>query len=249
MKPIIHKLKPSNGFSYLLHLGLMLFLPIGTFILISINFIQLAFSLIVLSKWRMFAVRPRFWAANIRANAVDLMIGISVVIFMDHATRVDIRLLWVVFYAVWLIYIKPASNMLLVAAQAFIGQLVSLMALYLLWPNGPLVALTALTGIFCYLSARHFLEAFDETYAKLLSYIWGYFAATLAWLISHWLLFYRGVALTTLLLSCLGYGFSIIYYLDHSNKLSKGLKRQFIFVMTAIVIVILVFSPWQAKVV
>jgi len=249
MKPIILKLKPTSGFSYFLHLCLLLVLPVAAYILVTINFTQLALSLIVLSKWRMFAVRPRFWAANIRANAVDLMVGLSIVLFMSHASSVGVRLIWVGLYAIWLLYIKPASDMLMVTAQAFIGQLCALMALYLTWASGPIYGLTLLTGAFCYLAARHFLEAFDEPYAKLLSYIWGYFGAALAWLLSHWLLFYGRIALPTLLLSCLGYGMSVLYYLDHHGRLNKGLKRQFIFVMVAIVIVILAFSGWGDKVV
>jgi hypothetical protein len=249
MKPIILKLKPASGFAYFLHLCLIVILPVAAFVLVSIHFVQLALSLIVLSKWRMFAVRPRFWAANIRANAVDLMVGLSIVLFMEHTSVVAIRLLWVVLYAAWLLYIKPASTMFMVTAQAFIGQLTALMALYLTWANGPIAGLTVLTGVFCFLAARHFLEAFDEPYAKLLSYIWGYFGAALAWLLSHWLLFYRGIALPTLLLSCLGYGMSVLYYLDHHGRLNKGLKRQFVCVMVAIVIVILAFSSWGNKVV
>ncbi|HET8991731.1 MAG TPA: hypothetical protein VFN31_01705, partial [Candidatus Saccharimonadales bacterium] len=177
MKPAILKFKPTSGFSYILHLALVMVLPLAAYILVTIHFVQLALSIIVLSKWRMFAVRPRFWAANIRANAVDLMVGISAVLFMEHTTSIDVRLLWVVLYAAWLLYIKPASSIFMVAVQAFIGQLVALMALYLIWGNGPIYGLTILTGAFCFLAARHFLEAFDEPYAKLLAYIWGYFAA------------------------------------------------------------------------
>ena len=249
MKPIILKFKPTSGFAYLLHLSLLVVLPVATFVLVSIHFVQLALSLIVLSKWRMFAVRPRFWAANIRANAVDLMVGLSIVLFMSHTSSVGIRLLWVVLYAAWLLYLKPQSSMFMVTTQAFVGQLAALMALYLTWANGPIIGLTFLTGVFCFLAARHFLEAFEEPYARLLSYIWGYFGAALAWLLSHWLLFYRGIALPTLLLSCLGYGMSVLYYLDHHDRLNKGLKRQFVCVMVAIVIVILAFSDWGSKVV
>jgi hypothetical protein len=82
-----------------------------------------------------------------------------------------------------------------------------------------------------------------------LSYIWGYFGAALAWLLSHWLLFYKGVAQTTLLLSALGYGLAVLYYLDHNEKLSTALKRQLIFIMAAVVLVVLFFSDWGNKVV
>ncbi len=57
-------------------------LPLLVFLLVRTSFVQLALSLILLSKWRMFAVRPRFWAVNVRANAIDIIIGVSVLAFM-----------------------------------------------------------------------------------------------------------------------------------------------------------------------
>ncbi len=250
MRPILVKIKPTSGFAHFLHLVLVgVVLPGAVFALVSLNFVQLAFSIIILSKWRMIAVRPRFWAANVRANSIDLMVGLSIVLFMNHTSSVGIRLGWMVLYAAWLLFIKPASSVLMVTTQAFIGQLFALMALYLSWAAGPVYGLTVLTGIFCFLAARHFLEAFEEPYARLLAYTWGYFGAATAWLLSHWLLFYRGVSLPTLLLSSLGYGLAALYYLDHNDKLSTGLKRQFIFIMLAIVIVILALSDWGNKVV
>ena len=125
----------------------------------------------------------------------------------------------------------------------------ALSALYLAWSDGPVYGLTVLSGLFCYVAARHFLDAFDEPYARMLAYVWGYFGAALTWLLSHWLLFYHGVAQPTLLLSTLGYGMAVLYYLDHNDRLSKGVRRQFIFIMLAIVIVVLAFSDWGDKVV
>ena len=137
----------------------------------------------------------------------------------------------------------------MVSTQAFIGQLCGLMALYLAWATGPLYGLTLLTGLICYFAARHFFDGFDEPYARLLSYIWAYFGASLAWLLSHWLIYYRFLSQPTLLLSTLGYGLCVLYYLDHKDRLSKAIRRQFIFVMIAIVLIVLTFSNWGAKVV
>ena len=250
MRPLLAKAKPTSGFAHILHLLLLAVLPAVIFILVRNNFVQLAFSIIVLSKWRMFAVRPRFWAANLRANAVDIIVGLSIVLFIVHsADAVLLQLMWAVLYGVWLISIKPASSLLLISAQAFIAQLFGLTALYLAWATGPLYGLTLLTGLICFLAARHFFDGFNEPYARLLSYVWGYFGASLAWLLGHWLLFYRFVAQPTLLLTTLGYGLAVLYYLDHSDRLSKGLRRQFIFIMLAIVLVVLTFSDWGDKVV
>lgn len=248
MRPILRLIRPASGVASYLHLLLVVVLPALTLILVRLNFVQLALSVVVLSKWRMFAVKPRFWAANVRANAVDMMVGVSLVLFMTHAGLL-LQLIWAGAYIVWLLLIKPRSDALAVTTQAFIGQLVALSALYMIWGGGPVYGLTVFTGLFCFLAARHFLDVFEEPYARMLAYIWGYFGAALAWLLSHWLLFYKGVSQPTLLLSTLGYGLAVLYYLDHNNKLSKGLRRQFIFIMLAIVVVVLAFSDWGDKVV
>jgi hypothetical protein len=245
---MINKIRPTAGFARVLHIILLIFLPIAILLLIRLNFIQLAFSLVLLSKWRMVAVKPRFWPSNIRANAIDIIVGLSIVIFMMHST-LPYQILWVMLYVLWLIAIKPAGTLIMVSTQAFIGQLCGLMAIYLAWANGPLYGLTLTTGIVCYFAARHFFDGFDEPYAKLLSYTWGYFGASLAWLLSHWLIYYRLLSQPALLLSTLGYGLAVLYYLDHNNKLSKSIRRQFITVMVVVVVVVIIFSNWGAKVV
>ena len=250
MRQLLRKIRPTSGVSYVLHLALLVILPIVVFVLVRLNFVQLALSVVVLSKWRMLAVRPRFWAANVRANAVDIMVGLSVVIFMTHAaTNLWVQLLWVVLYGAWLLVIKPASGTLMITVQAAIGQLVALMALFLAWTAGPLFGLTLLTGIICFMAARHFFDAFDEPYAKMLAYTWGYFGAALAWLLGHWLIFYGIIAQPTLLLSVLGYGLAGMYYLDHYDRLGKGARRQILFIMIAVVLIVLAFSDWGDKVV
>ena len=249
MRLLLRKIQPASGVSHFVHQALLLVLPVIVFILVRLNFAIPALIVIVLSKWRMFAVRPRFWAANVRANAVDLMVGLSVVLFMTHYDSLMLQLFWTALYAVWLTWVKPGTSTVSVTVQAFIGQLAALSALYLTWADGSMAVLVLLTGLFCFLAARHFLDAFDEPYAKMLAYTWGYFAAALAWLTSHWLLYYHGIALPTLLLSTLGYGMAVLYYLDHTDRLSRGVQRQFIFVMVAIVVVLLAFSDWGDKVV
>jgi hypothetical protein len=94
MRLIPRSIKPASGLAHALHLLLVLVLPLGVFVLVTIDrdFVKVALALVVLSKWRMFAVRPRFWAANIRANGVDLMVGLSIVVFMAHSPAFSGRL-------------------------------------------------------------------------------------------------------------------------------------------------------------
>ncbi|HYH36177.1 MAG TPA: hypothetical protein VD706_01615, partial [Candidatus Saccharimonadales bacterium] len=159
MRLLLRKIKPTSGVSHFLHQALLLVLPILVFVLVRLNFSIPALIVIVLSKWRMFAVRPRFWAVNIRANAVDLMVGLSVVLFMSHYDSFIVQALWVALYTVWLVWIKPGTSVANVTVQACIGQLVALSALYLTWADGPVAGLTIMTGLFCFLAARHFLDA------------------------------------------------------------------------------------------
>jgi hypothetical protein len=250
IRPLVTKLKPTSGFAHVLHLGLLVLLPILVFVLVRLDFVFPAYAIILLAKWRMFAVRPRFWASNIRANSIDIIVGLSVVLFMAHATTSPLlQLFYAILYGLWQVKIKPASSLFMISVQAFIGQFCGLMALYLAWAGGPLFGITLATGLLCFLAARHFFDSFDEPYARLLSYVWGYFGAALAWVLGHWLLFYRGVAQPTLLLTVLGYGMAVLYYLEHHGRLNKGLRRQFIFVMLAVVLVVLTFSDWGDKVV
>jgi hypothetical protein len=249
MRPLITKIKPANGFSRLAHVGLNVLLPLLVFVLVRIDFLQLALAVILLSKWRMFVVRPRFWAANIRANAVDIIVGISLLLFMVHSGSQFVQFMWAVLYGVWLVGIKPASTALMVSVQAMVGLVCGLMALFLAWAAGPLFGLVLLTGLICYLSARHFFDSFDEPYAKLLAYIWGYFGAALVWTLGHWLLFYGVVSQPVLLLLAIGFGLASLYYLDHHARLSKNLSRQLIFIMVAIVLIVVVRSRWGGKVV
>jgi hypothetical protein len=67
--------------------------------------------------------------------------------------------------------------------------------------------------------------------------------------LGHWLLFYGVIAQPTILLLALGYGLAALYYLDHFDKLTASIQRQFIFVMMAIVFIVLVFSNWGNKIV
>lgn len=249
MKRAIKKLRPAGGFSHGLHLLFTVLLPVLVYIFVRINLVPVAVCLILLSKWRVLAVRPRHWMAYIRANAVDLVVGISIVIFMSNTNVMAWQLVWTAVYTVWLLLIKPSANLLGISLQAVVAQLFGLMALYLTWGGSPTAVLVIGTWTVAYVSARHFFSAFDEPYTRFLANAWAFFAASLAWVLGHWLLFYGVVAQPTLLLTILGYGLGAMYYLEQNQRLGKLARRQFIFIMIAIVVVVLVFSDWGNKVV
>ena len=240
MRPLIAKIKPANGFSRLAHVGLNVLLVLLLLALVRIDFFGLALGLILLSKWRMFAVRPRFWLIHIRTNAVDIIVGVSLLLFMAHAASAWIQVMWATLYLLWLLVIKPASNGMVVAVQAMAGLLLGLSALFIGWGDGALYWLVLISGLICYMAARHFLDVFDEPYARLLSYLWAYFAAAVTWVLCHWLLFYGFWAQPTLLLVAVGYGLAALYYLDHHDRLSKLVRVEIVVTTAAIILAVVV---------
>ncbi len=246
---VLTKLTPSRGFSHTFYFVYNALLPLLVYVLVRGHFLPLALSLILLSKWRMFAVRPRFWLANIRANAIDIIIGVSVLAFMVAAESEWLRLLWAALWAGWLIYVKPKADTFWISLQALIGFTAGLMALFLAWDHAPLFALVSAAGLLCFFAAHHFFYSFDEPYMRLLSYVWGYFGAALVWILGHWLLFYGFIAQPTLVLVSLGFGLGTLYYLDHFDRLSRNIRRQTVFIMVIVVLVVLTFSDWGGKIV
>jgi hypothetical protein len=247
MAGIVRALKPKSGFAHVLHLALTALLPALMFVFIRIDFEQIALALVILSKWRMLAVRPRHWWPNIRANAVDIIVGIAFLTFMANTYSASWQLFWAASYAAWLLILKPRSDLLGISLQAVVGQLCGLIALFVGWREAPLMGLVFAAGLICYVAARHFFTSFDEPYTSLFAHTWGYFAAALIWVLGHWLLFYNVVAQPTLLLTVIGYGLAAMYYLDQHERLTVLLRRQFVFIMVAIVVVILAFSSWGDK--
>jgi len=247
MRQIAAKIKPAAGFSHFIHIVLTCLLPATVFVAVRLNFVQIAVALILLSKWRMFAVKPRHWAANIRVNAVDLIFGISVLICMANVDSQMIQLIWALVYGFWLLVIKPLDSVFGVSLQALLSQALGLVALFIAWGDAPVAVLVIGTWIITYNCARHFFAVFEESMSRYLGGVWAYFSAALAWISCHWLLFYGPVAQPALLLSVLGSGMGGIYFLEKTDRVSVLLRRQIIFIMIAIVVIVLTFSDWSGK--
>lgn len=249
MKRVTDKIKPVSGFSHIFHLLLTVILPLLVYVLVRLNLVQLAIILVFLSKWRIFSVRPRYWLPLVRANAVDLIVGVSTIIFMVNTSSGLIQLIWTVAYASWLVLIKPSSSVFGISLQAFIAFIYGLLAVYLEWGGSTVAVLMVMTWIVCYSIARHFFTSFNEPHSSFLSNAWALFGASLSWVTSFWLLYYQVFSQVMLLLIVLGFGLATLYHLNQADKLSKLLRRQIIFIMIAVVIITLVFSDWGNKIV
>lgn len=248
------KIKPVNGFAQLAHLATLILLPFAALFLVRADITILAFLLVILSKWRVFAVRPRFWLANIRTNAIDVVFGLATVIFIIDASSLSWQLAWAVIYVIWLVAVKPGSTTWLIGLQAFVGEIYGLVALYIAWGGAPVFLISIVAGVICYLAARHFFEAFSETYSKLLAYLWATFAAAVVWLMGHLLFFYGPFNQPTVLLAATSFGAATLYYLDHFDRSSKLARRQIALLIVVVVLVIfaklvpLMFYVWSDKV-
>lgn len=152
----------------------------------------LAYLVVLLSKWRVMAVRPRFWFANIQANSGDLFVGLSVVTLLWISNgSIGVQLLLTVLFALWLIVLKPHSKRRWVIVQAAVMQAVSLTALFSFAYLLPASVATVTGWLIGYTAARHALVSFkDEEDRTLLSLAWGFVVAELSWLSYHWTIAY-----------------------------------------------------------
>lgn len=156
----------------------------------------LAIGLVLISKWRVLAVRPRYWLAHIETNTVDIIVSIGVVLLMYLAgqsnaqSAVVVQLFLAVLYALWLLILKPRSKRTYVVAQAAVSVVVGTMAIASIsyeWPSSLVVVVMWVIG---YAGARHVLSAYSEKSIRQLSLIWGFIFAEIGWLLYHWTIAY-----------------------------------------------------------
>lgn len=182
-----------------------------------------AFGLVILSKWRILAVRPRYWFANIVSNLVDIIVSLSLVVFLYAASGAWVaQVVIALLYAAWLLALKPRSKRSFVVLQAGVGLFVGVMALAM--QSADWYASFVVIGfwIIGYSTARHALLAHGEhAHLSLLSLTWGLIMAELGWLTYHWTIAYEligvgeiklpQVAIVALLLSFLAERIYISY--------------------------------------
>jgi hypothetical protein len=154
-----------------------------------------AIALVLLSKWRIFAVRPRYWLTNIQANLVDLTVSIGAVMLLYSAGTVGsmaltLQVLLTLAYIAWLVYLKPRSSKRAMIAQACTALIVGTTGLFVIsfsWPIELVVLSMAFVG---YVVARHVLTQYEEDHLQFLSLLFAFLLAQLSWLLYHWVIAY-----------------------------------------------------------
>ena len=152
----------------------------------------IAYGVVMLSKWRVFAVRPRFWFANLQANLVDALFAVSTVTLLwANNGNFDVQFLLTVVFAIWLVVIKPRSKQRYMLVQAGLSQFISLTALFSFAYMVPAVLTVALAWLIGYATARHVLSAYNsESDRVFLALLWAFIVAELSWLGYHWTVAY-----------------------------------------------------------
>lgn len=240
----------------LLHFLLTVALPAVIFLLASQwELYALALMIVVLSKWRIFAVQPRFWWANIQANLVDIMVGVSVIGLMYQANNsVMFQAAWALFYMVWLVAIKPLSGNRMVALQAAIGQALSITALFWYADQVSDIAIVGGTWVIAYSAARHLISSYEEDLLVLISAAWGLLVAEIAWLLNRWVVVYNidhhlWIPQITLVVLVIGYCAAHLYDYSKLGKLdSRQVQYTFGFGGLLLFLVLTVFSDWSGSV-
>lgn len=191
--------KSQSVISTLLHVLFNLALAFAVFLVMYISEqVEVALLLVLVSKWRIFAVRARYWGANLLANLVDVTVGCSIVGLLYIATRIDTQIGTyaqiglAAFYAIWLIIIKPLSSKRAMTLQAALSLLLGVWSIIALAHTLSAVPLLTelLLAVVSYGSARHLLSMYNEEHTTLLSMIFSLLITELGWIASHWAIGY-----------------------------------------------------------
>lgn len=166
-----------------------------------------AFLLVVLSKWRVIAVRPRYWWANFLSSLPDLIFGLSIVLLSWGCGQIGqsyldlgqptvlpiivVQVLLGMVYVVWLISVKPRHSEAMVGFQALASQFIGLTAVFLVSHSLPLFVIMLLCFVVAFAAARQSLGIFEERERGLLASIWGIMVMELAYVSWHWSVYYQ----------------------------------------------------------
>ena len=169
--------------------------------------ILLALGLVLISKWRVLAVRARYWFVNVKSNLVDLIVSSSFVLGLytiNAAGIEDFRKLLLlgfatVLYILWLLILKPRSKRSYVVAQAGVAVFLGIGTLYTISFNWPVSIVVAAMWLIGYSAANHVLNTYDdETHTLFLALAWGVVMAEIGWVAYHWTIAYSMPFITNL---------------------------------------------------
>lgn len=242
-----------------LYVTLNVVFAIAVYVAIAVvNSPPLAFAIVILSKWRILAVRPRFWAANILTNLVDIIVGLSAAVMLWSAHGLpNVQIALTVLYIVWLLLIKPRSKRRYIATQAGVAIFTGATAVAMIGYNLDASVYVALMWLIGYSAAKHYIGSYShEPLINIYSLVWGLVFAEYSWLMYHWTFAYAlpglgGVKLVqgAIILTLMSFAAERVYALTKgSQKLRVGdVVAPIVFSASIIILLVVFFNSIAAS--
>lgn len=185
--------KSRNIASTMVHIFLNLLLGIGA-VLITVlsNSPVLGLILVLVSKWRVFAVRSRFLLLNLKSNLVDIIVGVSVVLLTYYAgpSFLPVDFILMVIYCIWLLIIKPLSSENATLIQSLIAVFLGISASTITSATLNPIIIALLAFLIGYAGSRHVLSQTNDPNFTLSTLVCGLVFAEVAWLCYSWSIIY-----------------------------------------------------------
>lgn len=246
MKALTNRFLINNSLSAAAHGLFKALLPIAVFLLVRLDLSYLAAGIVLVSKWRVMAVKSRYWLINIKSNMVDIIVGLSFVALMSK-TGLTHGLILMAGYVVWTLILRVLTMPAGMASQAIVSQSIGVLAV-LYGPTTPSL-IGAVLGVWAvsYFSAVHVLNIGEGDVHSPIAHLWGLFAAQLAWVLGHWQIWYWFVPQTGLILTILFGSLSSLHLLHKHEAAGLSVLRQISVSTGIITLAIIVLSDWQDK--
>lgn len=245
-----HKPRTHIDWGEVVHVTFNTVLPFVLVVLVNLELQVIAVLVAVFSKWRMFAVRPNHLPANIRANATDLIVKLSLLSFIIRYEDLAVQLILATAYSVWLLLIKPQTSNFWVSLQATISQVLGITAL--MWFSESIHEIVLLFGIWgvVYVTTFHYLSDFDEKISRLLAKIWAMLGVQFAWLFFRWNLVYFGfIPQYALFQVAISYVGAEIYRAHRLERLNAKQVRASVISALIIITALILSADWTGKII
>ncbi len=245
--------RPGFDIGDVLHVGVNIIFALVLFLFVRYwNLAFLAAFLVLLSKWRILAVQPRFWLPNLKTNLADIVVGLSTVILLFQAESDAIAIFWMVLYLGWLLFLKPQTSDLMVGVQALWSQFLGILTIFAM----PFMLEYSFVGILlvwvvAWSTARHFSSNYEEPHYKALSMVWGFLVAQLAWIGFHWISYYQlfglNVSNVALIVTVMAGVLGALYHAYKVEKVNKSVVVENAIFGAVLLALILATSSWTTQ--
>lgn len=239
----------QKGFAVLFHEVSRAALPLVAFGFVVSDLATIAMLSVFLFKWRILAVKTRFWAANIRANMVDILVGLSFIEFMSDTDSLLVQVGWLTAYIVWVVYVKKLSSKAGRIFQGLASYVLSMSALALHFATLQFGLVLLGAWVVAYFCSRHILATYKESHAAALAHTWAVIVVGLTWVLWHWQVHYWFVNQLVLITGVGLTGFSVAYSLtrkEEGEEVNTSMIKQVLFSTGLMMVAIVILHRWSA---